>query len=1016
MKARERLTSAALASVMALSLLPVQVTSLTVQAAEQENDFVALVQEAYAEPEMQYRPYARWWLAEGSHTDETLIESIHELYDAGYGGVEFVTLDESRFLDNETYAWGSPEWIHDIKVIIEECQKLGMSVSMTSGTHWATANLVSILPDEEAASQELGYVTVKLEGSDGTKASYKGYLPKCSLPANTTVQTLVKALAAKITERGSEGQTMVNITPSRIDLSSVIDITDQVKLSGDGSAYALNFTAPEEGDYDLFLFYQYGTGEAYSPAISKSYTINYLSTQGANALIDYWDSEVLTDEVQELIDQIDECDLYMDSLELSVHGQNTTGLLWCADMLEQFENRNTYSIAALLPLLIKTGGTFGAKNEYFYEPADEKDQAFANNLRQDFMQTQTELYTENCLQVLSDWLHSKHMKLRAENSYGAPFEISEPAKALDYIETESMEFGNELDSHRNMAGGAHLFNKRMSSETGAWISGNYVYDNNYYRQVFYMQYASGIQKTVTHGYSAEYGPEEYVQWPGFEGMDAVWSERFNKRQPASVDYAAQNLHFSRLQKALEEGVPQMDLAVMRTDYAFNNRLTNGGMMNFVAKGVYSNKAHTQDAYYWRDLELQNAGYTYDYFSPYLLPDEAVNCNDGLINADGVAYQALVLMEDELPLESAEKILAWAQDGLPVLFVNNAEEIVANDEVLKINTQTASVTGSNNTEDEALAKVVEQIKALDNVRTVESEADAYEALQELGVRPRVEYEEPNTVLLPVLRSTEDADYLYLYHYMYEEETDFDATVSLDGIFEPYFLDTWTGEVKPADNYHIENGRTWIDTELAPGETQIFVLKKDADLADGDRTEKTFETTEVSLKNWSLTVDSFEPGEQITRTETNEETGVTTTEAAYTTNHVELQAGELEKLLPWKDIAAVGATVSGLGTYETTVTIDEADLSDSTSITFRADSFEGGTAALWVNGKQVSVNMDRHSAEIKNYLQAGENTITVRVSTSLRNKMLEVGYEQGWNIQTPEVADYGMTGETKLIFCK
>lgn len=157
-----------------------------VSAAEPEDGFAAEIKEAYASPEMQHRPYARWWLAEGSHTDETLIESIHELYDAGYGGVEFVTLDESKYLDKETYAWGSPEWIHDTHVIIEECQKLEMRVSMTSGTHWATANLVSITPDEEAASQELGYTVVKLTGKgDGSQTSYKGYLPPIDLPANT---------------------------------------------------------------------------------------------------------------------------------------------------------------------------------------------------------------------------------------------------------------------------------------------------------------------------------------------------------------------------------------------------------------------------------------------------------------------------------------------------------------------------------------------------------------------------------------------------------------------------------------------------------------------------------------------------------------------------------------------------------------------------------------------------------------------------------------------------------------
>ena len=250
-----------------------------------------------------------------------------------------------------------------------------------------------------------------------------------------------------------------------------------------------------------------------------------------------------------------------------------------------------------------------------------------------------------------------------------------------------------------------------------------------------MQYAAGVQKTVTHGYSSAYGPEDCVQWPGYEGMDAVWSERFNMRQPASPDYPAQNLHYSRLQQALEAGVPQMDLAILRTDYSYNNRLTNGGLASFVEKGVYSNKAHTQDAWYWRDLSLQNAGYTYDYFSPWLLTAEDVSCSNELVNAEGVAYQALILFEDELPRDAAETILSWARDGLPVLLVNNAAEIVANDNVMKQNTVASSTTGSNSASDEELAAIRAELTALENVRVVESESEALPALQELGVVPR-----------------------------------------------------------------------------------------------------------------------------------------------------------------------------------------------------------------------------------------------------------------------------------------
>ena len=111
-----------------------------------QDSFIQKMNDKFQDPELDYHPEARWWLAEGSHTDETLKESIHELYNNGFGAVEFVTLDESAYLDAATYAWGSEEWIHDTHVIMEECNKLGMGFSFTSGTNWATANLTNITP------------------------------------------------------------------------------------------------------------------------------------------------------------------------------------------------------------------------------------------------------------------------------------------------------------------------------------------------------------------------------------------------------------------------------------------------------------------------------------------------------------------------------------------------------------------------------------------------------------------------------------------------------------------------------------------------------------------------------------------------------------------------------------------------------------------------------------------------------------------------------------------------------
>ena len=57
-------------------------------------------------------------------------------------------------------------------------------------------------------------------------------------------------------------------------MSSLKDVTDMAVDDNSDGIYGIHFTAEDDGDYDLFTFYQYGTGESYSPAISPSYTNN----------------------------------------------------------------------------------------------------------------------------------------------------------------------------------------------------------------------------------------------------------------------------------------------------------------------------------------------------------------------------------------------------------------------------------------------------------------------------------------------------------------------------------------------------------------------------------------------------------------------------------------------------------------------------------------------------------------------------------------------------------------------
>ena len=91
-------------------------------------------------PSIEYRPELRWWLAEGLYTDETLRYEIDTAQRPGFGGMEFLAMDEGN-IDHARYGWGAEEWVHDSQTVVEDTTRRNLSVSFTSATAWANANL-----------------------------------------------------------------------------------------------------------------------------------------------------------------------------------------------------------------------------------------------------------------------------------------------------------------------------------------------------------------------------------------------------------------------------------------------------------------------------------------------------------------------------------------------------------------------------------------------------------------------------------------------------------------------------------------------------------------------------------------------------------------------------------------------------------------------------------------------------------------------------------------------------------
>ena len=957
-----------------------------------------ITKEELRNPSKEFRNAVRWWLAEGFHTDETLKHEVEILDEAEIGAVEIVALEELG-ADSSLYGWGSEEWVHDSQLLFEETTKRNMGISTTCGTNWANCNLTCITPDDRAAAKELDFVLEEL--APGQERS--GKLPLCEMRMpNVHKQDLIAVIAVKLL--GEENKKIY------LDPATTRVITDQVK---DGE---LTYRAPEDGTYYLFFFYIHGTGQTAAPAATTSYTVNYMDRDGIEAFKKYWDEEVLVPSLRETILKNGKGMMYMDSLELSTFCKG--GQFWGYTLIDEFKARRGYDLTPYLPFIVKQSGFFSLDYVYHYHM---KDEVFTEKLLNDLYETMTDLYMENMMQPMMDWCHSHGMELRSEISYGLPFEISRPGKCVDGVETESLEFASQIEAYRGLAGTAHVYNKIFSSETGATRL-NFMMPLDFYTQIIFTQFAAGVTRTMLHGYSSKAGSEASTEWPGHEGMWPIFSERFGERQPNSVHFKEWNRMVARYQKVLRSGKPRMDLAILRLDYNFNNLYAE-------VYGTCEQQYYEQGdmrghkGIYWRDMKLQDHGYTWDYFAPQILEEAFVDTQDGLLLPEGPGYQAVIVYQTGLPYSSAQKLYELAKKGLPVLFVNHVAELPRPNWFEKLHEQAASSTPFNDGKDEALRELIAEMKKLPNVRTVEDQAMTYETLIDMGIRPRTEFAEENQNVLTLTRQDGDTTYLYVYNKQYtdQEPVEFKVTVPAEGAV--YQIDCWTGEIAQIGEFSIENGKTTLTLTLAPGQAALYAVdasvkaplhvvscsaEADVTVQDGKLTAAVYESgscsftfsdgsrktleiqapADIELPVWQLSVEDWNEGAKHVITE-DRGRGIITNEYYFDTVKDAITVGETT-LKAWKEIEAVGDEVSGVGRYTAQVELPDYDPAVMGAKLVIENCHKSSVGVGVNDAEHHLIDMDGLCADLTDQLHAGRNTICVDVTSTLKNRLLKRGY--------------------------
>jgi len=271
---------------------------------------------------------------------------------------------------------------------------------------------------------------------------------------------------------------------------------------------------------------------------------------------------------------------------------------------------------------------------------------------------------------------------------------------------------------------------------------------------------------------------------------------------------------------LKTGTETVDVGIMQNDY-FGIGLPDSGDK----KGLLT-----------MDHTLQNMGYTWECFdSSYLWAEGG---KYGFQNKDGTLghpmYKAIVVWDKDLSMKAAEALLKLVKNGMYTVFLTK---------------DAATTTNSLTADDAKLAAVVTQIKSVrSRVRTVDSTEEIVNALQNMGVNPRMALTEAVARESNKAQRNIDGKGTYFtydglwtcmmrdndenYYYVFNESPDYtiSTTASFEGQFTPYTMDTWSGAVNAIAQYEYVDDHTVFNFTLKPNDVAVYILQKEVDKRD------------------------------------------------------------------------------------------------------------------------------------------------------------------------------------------
>jgi len=937
--------------------------------------------ESFRQPAKIYRPWVRWWWPGNDVTAEELRREIGKMDEAGIGGAEIQAFlmglnpKAPAEVQDRVKGFMTPSFYEHVRAALEEAERHGMQLDLTLGSGWPQGGPHI---SKELSGHTLLWNEKDLEGPrkirlrvPPPKKPFIYLVAKIGDLIHYHLATYfaedfkpIAAVAAKPIGNSKHSRKPWNTHDTvQLDFASLANLSD--RLTADGF---LDWDAPP-GRWKIIFFYAGPIGD--SPML--------IATPEPGLVLDHLKAAAMQTHLAAVLGPGEKLlspyygktlrGYFTDSLEIKAEQ------LWTDDFLPEFEARRGYDLAPYLPAVpVPMKNNMIGHLGFYLQPEFDFPSGEGERIRYDVDRTVAELFQERFIAELGRYAEA-HRLLSRVQAHGMQADLLRNYGAADIPETEQLYAGGNTDFLKLASSAGHLYGRNLvTSESMVWNSRDYMTTPLKIKAAADKLFAAGINGVVYHGFSYTYQQPGFGEqgWAPFSSPFMAlggFSSNLNETDPFWKFLPILNSYIARVQYVLRQGEAVTDAALYYPLFGYPQRtlvheeLTGGllddadaplqypGLISFTQR---PGKLWPEHEWVIQNAEIANLltanGYNYDHVNEDCLLKATVE--NGVLHIGQARYRVLIFNRiQRLPLPVVKKLLELSQAGAAIVFVDHLPSGQPGFKDYQQN-------------DAEIQAMLNRISANSRRAIQAGRSDLVTRMsRDLGLAPDVSFDQPQPNLDYIHRRTSGGDYFFLRN---AGKNPLSAKVSFPCPDRaPEIWDPWTGEVKPAADYTIENGRVVMDLQFSSHGSLLLGFDRPTVPLRATGLKPVTLSSPISISAWHL------------ETALHDANGKSKPIVM-----------ELPQLRDWREIADLKGC-STPGRYTAEINLEEKIFPPGARLMLDLGEVRDA-AEVAINGQPAgTLLVPPYACDATALFKPGKNTIEVLVTPTLYNQLLRFG---------------------------